>query len=101
MDILQSLVGEGHSCTQNVQGLERVMCITGGTVLLATGIHNGGLLGVLRAIFGGVILARGVVGHCPAKEIIVERQQELLAVKEKIRELTEQLATLSKKSSAT
>ncbi|WP_207476252.1 YgaP family membrane protein [Arenibaculum pallidiluteum] len=58
--------------SQNVQGLERWASILGGGALAALGIRRGSVGGTLMALAGGVLLARGVTGHCAVKAMIEE-----------------------------
>ncbi|MDX1531217.1 MAG: SRPBCC family protein [Rhodothermales bacterium] len=52
--------------TQNVGDLERIASAVGGGVLALYGLSRGSLGGVALAAAGGVLVHRGVSGHCPA-----------------------------------
>jgi len=54
----------------NVQGLERLASTSGGVVLLARGLRQGGVAGLLQALVGGALLARGVTAKCPVKRAL-------------------------------
>lgn len=54
----------------NVQGFERIASTSGGLVLLARGLRQGGVAGWLQAIVGGALLARGVTATCPVKRAL-------------------------------
>jgi uncharacterized membrane protein len=48
----------------NVGTPERIISSVGGGVLIAYGIKQGGVLGVLLSLVGGGLALRGVTGHC-------------------------------------
>jgi len=54
----------------NVQGFERVASVSGGVVLLARGLRQGGVAGLFQAVVGGMLLARGVTAKCPVKRAL-------------------------------
>lgn len=58
--------------SMNVQGWERGASVGGGLALIGFGLRRGGLLGLLGAAAGGLLLARGVAGHCALKEALQE-----------------------------
>lgn len=58
----------------NVHGWERGASLGGGLALLGAGLRHGGLLGVLGAAVGGLLLLRGASGHCELKRVLQERQ---------------------------
>lgn len=58
--------------SQNVHGWERAASIAGGLYFLGKGIGRGGLGGLLQLAMGGMALARGVTGHCEAKRVLCE-----------------------------
>jgi hypothetical protein len=58
---------------QNVHGLERWASILGGGALAAVGMRRGAVGGTLMALAGGMLLARGVTGHCSVKAMMEER----------------------------
>ena len=61
---------------QNVQGWERVASLTGGLYLLGKGLRRGGLGGLLQIGMGAMTLARGVTGHCEAKRVLSEVNEQ-------------------------
>ncbi|MDU9412800.1 DUF2892 domain-containing protein [Pseudomonas sp. zfem005] len=85
---------ENAARPHNVEGWERFLSIAGGLVMVGTGLRQGGLVGWLRAGTGGVVLARGLTGQCPAKRVIAERRDEIEALKARIEEAAAKLAEL-------
>lgn len=98
MVAFKALARELETHPQNVHGWERAICITSGVAMVGTGLRHGGLLGSLRAALGGVVLVRGLTGHCPAKQIIAERQSELQEIKAKLQAAADQLTALNASS---
>lgn len=60
----------GGSDQPNVQGLERIASLVTGGVLLGHGLRSSGLGGWLQVLLGGLALARGTTGRCPAKRAL-------------------------------
>ncbi|HEV7368499.1 YgaP-like transmembrane domain [Arenibaculum sp.] len=60
----------------NVQGVERWASILGGGALAAAGMRRGSTLGTLMALAGGVVLARGIMGHCAVKAMMMDQPRE-------------------------
>jgi uncharacterized membrane protein len=56
----------------NVHGLERAASLIGGGLLLAHGLRSGGPAGWFQALLGGLALARGASGRCPAKRALLQ-----------------------------
>ncbi|TBU75731.1 DUF2892 domain-containing protein [Pseudomonas daroniae] len=54
----------------NVQGWERALSIGSGIAMARGGLRRGGVLGLVRAAFGGMLLARGLSGKCRLKGIM-------------------------------
>ncbi|SHM16615.1 YgaP-like transmembrane domain [Phytopseudomonas punonensis] len=54
----------------NVQGWERALSIGSGIAMARGGLKRGGVLGLVRAAFGGMLVARGLSGHCRLKSIM-------------------------------
>lgn len=54
----------------NVQGWERALSIGSGIAMARGGLKRGGILGLARAAFGGMLVARGLSGHCRLKSIM-------------------------------
>ncbi|MDD1508684.1 YgaP-like transmembrane domain [Pseudomonas sp. CNPSo 3701] len=54
----------------NVQGWERALSIGSGIAMARGGLKRGGVLGLMRAAFGGMLVARGLSGHCRLKSIL-------------------------------
>jgi len=52
----------------NVTGLERVLSVIGGGLLLGNGLRQGGIGGWSQVLFGGLLAARGISQHCPIKQ---------------------------------
>jgi len=72
----QSLTGANAMSTldkqggSNVQGWERALSIGSGIAMARGGLKRGGILGLARAAFGGMLVARGLSGHCRLKSIM-------------------------------
>jgi hypothetical protein len=60
----------------NVQGVERWASVLGGGALAAAGMRRGSVLGTLMALAGGVVLARGIMGHCAIKAMLMDRRHQ-------------------------
>lgn len=54
----------------NVQGWERALSIGSGIAMARGGLKRGGVIGLFRAAFGGMLVARGLSGHCKLKSIM-------------------------------
>ncbi|HCJ30548.1 MAG TPA: DUF2892 domain-containing protein [Pseudomonas sp.] len=65
-----------NQASQNVHGWERAASIAGGLYFLGKGIGRGGLGGLLQLAMGGMALARGVTGHCEAKRVLCEVNEQ-------------------------
>lgn len=61
---------EGESCAVNVGQSERLASDIGGGVLIAAGLWRGGLSGLALAGLGGMLLVRGMTGHCALYQAI-------------------------------
>jgi len=61
---------------QNVHGWERAMSLAGGLYFLAKGLRRGGLSGLLQLGIGGMAVARGMTGHCEAKRVFNEINEQ-------------------------
>jgi hypothetical protein len=57
----------------NVGDAERWASMIGGGVLAAAGLRRGGGAGVLMALAGGMLVARGITGHCGVKAMLMDR----------------------------
>jgi uncharacterized membrane protein len=66
----------------NLSQAERLTSGVGGGALVLAGVRRGGPLGVLIALAGGALLARGVSGHCGIKERLAKTPQERLLAAE-------------------
>jgi len=95
MVAFEALARELEAHPQNVHGWERAMCITSGAAMVGTGLRRGGVIGSVRAALGSIMLLRGLTGRCPAKRVIVERQDELLAIKARLQSASDQLTALN------
>lgn len=71
-DVLSKLEDNGH----NVQGIERVSSLAGGALMITKGLRKGGFLGLVQIALGGLAVARGVRGQCPAKTWFREHRSE-------------------------
>lgn len=56
--------------SHNVQGWERALSIGSGIAMARGGLKRGGVVGLMRAAFGGLLLARGLSGHCRLKGVV-------------------------------
>ncbi|MDQ7985268.1 DUF2892 domain-containing protein [Pseudomonas sp. G34] len=62
-------ISDKHA-SSNVQGWERALSIGSGIAMARGGLRRGGILGLARAAFGGMLVARGLSGHCRLKSIM-------------------------------
>jgi len=62
-------ISDKHA-SSNVQGWERALSIGSGIAMARGGLKRGGILGLARAAFGGMLVARGLSGHCRLKSIM-------------------------------
>jgi uncharacterized membrane protein len=60
----------------NVTGSEKWASIATGGVLAAYGVKRGGLVGLVSALFGANLIARGVTGHSPGKRALLPSETE-------------------------
>lgn len=65
-----------NQASQNVHGWERAASIAGGLYFLGKGIGRGGLGGLLQLAMGGMALTRGITGHCEAKRVLCEVNEQ-------------------------
>ena len=62
--MLSSLLGRnGHA--PNVGTGERIACGLAGAALLANGVRRPSMANAGFAVLGGVLMQRGLIGHCP------------------------------------
>ncbi len=54
----------------NVRGWERTASIVGGLLFLGRGLSRGSLLGLVQMAVGGLVLNRGLTGHCKVKQTL-------------------------------
>ncbi|CAD5107729.1 YgaP-like transmembrane domain [Zestomonas carbonaria] len=78
----------------NVHGWERAACLGGGALLIGKGLRRGGLLGLLELAVGGIGLARGITGQCPAKRYLAETRAELDEIRRELDVAGKRLAEL-------
>lgn len=89
------------SAPQNVRGWERLLSIGGGLLLAAIGASKQGERGNRQLSAGGLLLLRGLSGHCSVKSAMddplaeirylrarVQRLQELVLMAEQVAERT-------------
>lgn len=62
--------------SHNVHGWERAASLAGGLYLVGKGLRRGGLGGLLQLAMGGMALTRGITGHCEAKRIFNEIDEQ-------------------------
>ncbi len=62
--------------SQNVHGWERAASLAGGLYFLGKGLSRGGLGGLIQLAMGGMALARGVTGHCEAKRVLCDVNEQ-------------------------
>lgn len=62
--------------SRNVHGWERAASIAGGLYFLGKGLSRGGLGGLLQLAMGGMALTRGMTGHCEAKRVLSDVNEQ-------------------------
>jgi uncharacterized membrane protein len=65
---LQTTNGHSRWSDVNVGETERLASIIGGGALAIYGLNNGGWLGLALAVGGGMLVQRGLTGHCACYE---------------------------------
>lgn len=68
-----SPVKSGTSSEINVTGIERVVSVAGGALLLSKGLRKGGLFGLISLAMGGAAIYRGMTGHCEMKKKMMQK----------------------------
>ncbi|WP_268977570.1 YgaP-like transmembrane domain [Pseudomonas saliphila] len=54
-------------------GMERVISVAGGALLLSKGLRKGGLFGLISLAMGGAAIYRGMTGHCEMKKKMMQK----------------------------
>ncbi|MEI9273373.1 DUF2892 domain-containing protein, partial [Pseudomonas aeruginosa] len=75
----------------NLQRGERLASIGAGLVLAGFGLARGGLPGACKAVAGGLLVSRGLSGHCHVKGLLNEPREELQLLREEVQHLTRRL----------
>lgn len=68
MDQAPRMNDSGHA--MNVGQGERLASLVGGGMLTVLGLRRPTLLGAAMALAGGALVARGLTGYCPAKDML-------------------------------
>lgn len=66
----------GSAHAPNVDGIERAVSTAGGVAMLALGLRRSGMAGMLQAILGVALLARGITGRCAVKRALTATPYE-------------------------
>jgi uncharacterized membrane protein len=83
---------------QNVQGWERIGSLAGGVLMMGKGLRRGGIFGLVQLAIGGVVLARGITGHCSAKSLVEKGRSDLDQAKTRIQRAGAELNSLKTKA---
>ncbi|MHA6495330.1 YgaP family membrane protein [Pseudomonas borbori] len=78
----------------NVTGWERKLSTGLGVALISRGIKNGGGVGLAEIGAGGLLLTRGLTGHCSMKAMFKQPDQELHYLQDELRKAKHSLADL-------
>ncbi|MBH9398293.1 DUF2892 domain-containing protein [Pseudomonas aeruginosa] len=81
----------------NLQRGERLASIGAGLVLAGFGLARGGLPGACKAGAGGLLVSRGLSGHCHVKGLLNEPREELQLLREEVQHLTRRLQRLQER----
>ncbi|HEP8080235.1 TPA: DUF2892 domain-containing protein, partial [Pseudomonas aeruginosa] len=81
----------------NLQRGERLASIGAGLVLAGFGLARGGLPGACKAVAGGLLVSRGLSGHCHVKGLLNEPREELQLLREEVQHLTRRLQRLQER----
>lgn len=79
----------------NVQGWERALSIGSGIAMARGGLKRGGVFGLARAAFGGLLVARGLSGHCKLKGLMEDARSmrpDVDSIVEKVTRLEGEIA---------
>lgn len=79
----------------NVQGWERALSIGSGIAMARGGLKRGGVIGLARAAFGGLLVARGLSGHCKLKGLMDDARSmrpDVDSIAEKVTRLEGEIA---------
>jgi hypothetical protein len=83
---------------QNVHGWERAGSLAGGVLMMGKGLRRGGIFGLIQLAVGGVVLARGITGHCSAKSLVEKGRSDLDVAKSRIKRAGDELSLLKTKA---
>ncbi|MDF0733136.1 DUF2892 domain-containing protein [Pseudomonas entomophila] len=90
-----------HSSPEhNVQGWERVSSLAGGALMIGKGLRQGGALGLLQVVVGGLAVARGASGHCSTKAWWQRHRAEYLRLRADIQRSAADLEALKASAEA-
>lgn len=79
---------------RNVEGWERAVSLAGGVLMLGKGLRRGGAGGLVQLTMGGLALARGISGHCAAKQLLSDQYAEMAEIRLQLETAGRQLAHL-------
>lgn len=74
---------------QNVRGWERLLSIGGGLLLAALGASKRGQSGNRQLSVGGLLLLRGLSGHCSVKSAVDDPLEEIRYLRARVQRLQE------------
>ncbi|MES2819972.1 MAG: DUF2892 domain-containing protein [Pseudomonadota bacterium] len=83
-----------QSSWQNVEGWERALSLAGGVLMMGKGLRRGGVSGLVQLAMGGLVLARGVSGHCATKQLISDQYAEMADIRFQLETAGRKLAQL-------
>ncbi|TBU93975.1 hypothetical protein DNK44_09885 [Pseudomonas dryadis] len=90
----QSQAPRPQPAQQNVRGWERLLSIGGGLLFAALGASQEGRRGNRQLSLGGLLLLRGLSGHCSVKSAVDDPLEEIRYLRARIQRAQELLMML-------
>lgn len=90
---------QSHS-QQNVHGWERIGSLAGGVLMMGKGLRRGGVIGLAQLAIGGMALARGITGHCSAKDMLEKNRHHLSTARARIEQAGDELSRMKASAEA-
>lgn len=86
-----SVIAPSH----NLNGWERALSIGAGLVMTTRGLRRGGIGGIYRAGLGGLLVLRGLRGHCSVKGFTQDPAEEIRFLSAELRRASNALSQLA------